>query len=508
MAEPWQHALRLDRAVREWGLERAPIDPQDYGGVKPYICRVWTGYSRKELLGEVRLAGGTLVPARVLLAYLKGYFLYREVPENDQALWPDFLEELGLPHKTPKREEYDRLWEALSWHEETRPHLRHLPSGDRDFLGTLDAIFPFRAQRLRDLEKAFLAFFLEGTQPQEEPFPGFHQKLKETMELLLDAAEVPDLGDREAVLAFLEGSGLRIRHPHPILLLFHRSDKALERIWRALKGEALGREPAAGRFQGVRVEFLEAPPGDVRVHPALPGAPPPVEGARAYGEVRLEDGRFRRFSWVPRYTPEGDPLPEEVEVAFPEGERVRFRLHHRAWAVRASRAEWVPGLPFALRTLGFDRERHPLRFLLDTGEGPAGDPEGLIPHLREEGQTLHVEVRLDGRGEIWTLIARFPIRIAARAWAQPDPEGLRLCVHPPGFSLAYEVSAGGAVVERGRVHPGPEGHLIPAGLVPLEVRVAGQPEPFPLPPRGWGAWWRRGLGWGRFPALDANPYLF
>ncbi len=35
MAEPWQHALRLDQAVREWGLERAPIDPQDYEGVKP-----------------------------------------------------------------------------------------------------------------------------------------------------------------------------------------------------------------------------------------------------------------------------------------------------------------------------------------------------------------------------------------------------------------------------------------------------------------------------------------
>lgn len=502
MAEPRQHALRLDWAVREWGLEGAPIDPQDYEGVKPYVRHIWTQRSPRDLFREVPLAGGTLVPARVLLAYLKGYFLYREVPENDQAFWPDFLKQMGLKGQQPKPQEYDHLWDVLGWHEETRPHLRFHPSGDRDFLGTLDAIFHFRAQRLRDLEEAFMAFFRQGTEPETEPFPGFHRKLKEVMELLLSTPEVPDLTNREAVLAFLEGSGVRIRHPHPVLLLFHRSDKALERIWRRLKDQVPRRETGAERSRQVWVEFLEAPPGDVRVRPALPGAPPLVEGTRAYGEVLLEDGRFRRFSWVPRYTLEGDPLPEEVEVAFPEGERVRFRLHHRAWAVRASQAEWVPGLPFALHTLGFDGEKHPLRFSLDTGEGPVRNLEELLPYLSEESQTLHVEVRLDGRGEIWELIARFPIRVETQVQAQPDPQGLRLLVCPPGWPVDYEVWAGETLVERGRVRPGLEGHLIPAHLVPLEVRVAGQPAPFPLPPRRREAWWRWGLGWGALAESD------
>ncbi|AFV77263.1 hypothetical protein Theos_2274 (plasmid) [Thermus oshimai JL-2] len=499
MAEPWQHALCLDRAVREWGLERAPIDPQDYEGVKPYIRRIWTTYSKEELRGEVRLSGGTLVPARVLLAYFKGHFLYREVPENDQALWPDFLEELGFPHKTPKREEYDRLWDVLSWHGETRDHLRYHPSGDRDFLGTLDSIFHFRAQRLRDLEEGFKRFFLEGKKPEREPFPGFYQKLKEAMELLLDAPEGLDLCDREAVLAFLEGSGLRIRHPHPVLLLFHRSEKALERLWLHLKGK--GRE-SQGRST-VRVEFLEAPPGDVRVRPLPPEAPPLLEGWRVHGEVALEDGRFRRFTWVPRCTPEGNPLPEEVEVAFPEGERVRFRLHHRAWAVRASQAEWVPGRPFEVRTLGFDRAKHPLRFFLDTGEGPEEDPERLVPYLQGESQALYVEVRLDGRAEVWQLLARFPIRVDPKIRVEEEPAGLRLFVYPNRFPLVYQLWAGGTLLEERRVTPGPQGHLVPAGLVPLEVRVVGWPEPFPLPPKGLEAWWRRGLGWGSLANREA-----
>ncbi len=444
------------------------------------------------------MSGGTLVPARVLLAYFKGHFLYREVPENDQAFWPEFLKQTGLPGTLPKPQEYDRLWFVLEWYEETRPHLRYHPGGDRDFLGTLDSIFHFRAQRLRDLEEGFKSFFLEGKKPEREPFPGFYQKLKEAIELLLDAPEGLDLCDREAVLAFLEGSGLRIRHPHPVLLLFHRSEKALERLWLHLKGK--GRE-SQGRST-VRVEFLEVPLGDVRVRAALPGTLPLLEGWRVRGEVLLEDGRFRRFTWVPRCTPEGDPLPEEVEVAFPEGERVRFRLHHRAWAVRASRAEWVPGQPFEVRPLGFDRAKHPLRFFLDTGEGPAEDPERLVPHLQGESQTLYVEVRLDGRAEAWQLLARFPIRVDPKVRVEEEPAGLRLFVHPLRFPLVYQLWAGGTLVEERRVNPGPEGHLVPAGLVPFEVRVVGWPEPFPLPPRRREAWWRRGLGWGSLAKLD------
>ncbi|MFX5157635.1 hypothetical protein ABTC76_19695, partial [Acinetobacter baumannii] len=59
-----------------------------------------------------------------------------------------------------------------------------------------------------------------------------------------------------------------------------------------------------------------------------------VEGWTVYGQVVMEDGRFRSFTWVPRLTEAGEPIPEPVEVTLEEGEKIRFRLHHKAYAVR------------------------------------------------------------------------------------------------------------------------------------------------------------------------------
>lgn len=500
MPDPWTHALNLDRAVQRDGVLQARVAQEDYEGVKPLLRKVWKGDTWEKLFSPVRSRGEELLPVRVLLGYLRGYFLYREVPENDQAFWLAFLKDLGLEDKSqPNPQEYDRLWEALSGWEETRPHLRYQESGKRDFVGTLDAIFHFRALRLKELKEAFLAFHQTGELPEKaRPYERLFRKLQDAVELLVTEEEPPDLEDEEAVRAHLEGRGVYLGEPDPVRLLFNRSPKALKDLCERLGG----RKPKAPSFQSkqVRVEFLEAPRGLEQIYPQLHHELL-VEGWRVHGKVVLEDGRFKRFSWVPRCTPEGEPIPEEVEVSFGEGERVRFRLHHRAYAVRFSSPVWRFGEPLEVRPIGFDPGKHPLRYFLASGGEARGRPEELTP--QDLTDSLVVEVRIDGQGDVWRRIGTLPMENRVRLEAWVEAGGAYARVFPPGLSVRIRVFAGERLVQEATLGTEPqETLLVQPGLAPLrvEVEAAGEVRVLTLPPRGWTkTWWRQGLGFGGWP---------
>lgn len=451
------------------------------------MLAVWKGERWERLTQTVVSRGHEVVPARVLLGFLRGYFLYREVPENDHALWPHFLAELGIWDRAlPTPKEYDRLWDALSWHEETRKALKHR-GHERDFIGTLDAIFQFRALRLNTLKAAFLDFYRTGeVPPSAKVYGGVLEKLKKTLDILLEDASIPDLRDEEEVLRFLEGAGLHLGRPNPIRLLFRRSPEALADLYRTLKGEPRGRERIY-RHPQVRVEMLEYPENLSWVRPTL-SREPLVEGWRVYGQVRLEDGRFRRFSWVPRLSQEGEPILEEVRVAFPEGEVVRFRLHHQAYGVRFGVSRWQLGTPLPLRTVHFDETRVPLRYFLAPFGEPASSVEGLVPDGSEDELVVEIQVAKQD----WRRIASLPVEISRKFDAKVEGEAVWVWPHTPGLVVRVRLWVGERLREERQVHLRSEGEAVAqAWLLPQMVEVEG-PEGcarFFLPPRGWPRGW-------------------
>ncbi|MFN4073742.1 MAG: transcription antiterminator BglG [Thermus sp.] len=517
MVDPWTHAVNLDRAVEQGGVAQARVALEDYEGVKSFMGQVWRGERWTKLVEVIRSRGEALIPARVLLGYLRGYFLYRDVPENDRAFWPNFLKDLGIyAHEQPMQAEYNRLWEALMWHPETRYSLKYHENGARDFIGTLDAIFHFRALRLNALKDYFVAFFQAGELPEKaKPYERVFRRLKEVMELLLQEEEPPDLGDQEAVLNFIGEAGLYLGEPNPVRLLFNRSDQALWDLYRRLRGEKLATKPKGLVFKHkqVKVEVLTAPATLEEIRPTL-SREPLVEGWKVYGKLTLEDGRFKRFHWVPRFTAEGEPIPEELEISFDEGEVARFRLHHQAFAVRFAEAEWRLGEPLEVRPINFDPAQHPLRFLLTSGGEARGSLQELLQELGEQpgkGDELVVEVRTEGRGEEWRQIGVLPVEVSVRLEAWVTPEGVLVRTHPPGFTLRVRILAGGRVLQDEEITPKTQGTLVAtSGLGPLQVEVQLEDEfrSLSLSPRGWPIrWWRLGLGFGNFSLSSSKSRI-
>lgn len=507
MADPWTHALNLNKAVEQGGIAQARVTQEDYEGVKPLMRQVWRGERWRNLLETIRSQGEVLIPARVLLGYLRGYFLYREVPENDQAFWPNFLKDLGIEgHHLPTQAEYDRLWEALVWHVETSRCRKFHENGARDFIGTLDAVFHFKALRLDVLKDSFLAFYQTGVLPERaQPYERVFRRLQAAMELLLE--EEVDLCDEGAVLGFLQEAGLYLGEPNPVRLLFNRSDHALHDLYWKLRGDkpATRQKSTHLGHKQVKVELLKSPASLEEIRPTL-SREPLLEGWKVYGKLTLEDGRFKRFAWVPRFTAEGDPIPEELEVSFEEGEVVRFRLHHQAFAVRFSEPVWKLGEPLEVRPIGFDPAQHPLRFLLASGGEARKSLQELVQELGEgagPGDELVVEVRTEGRGDEWRRIAVLPVEVRVRLEAWVEPQGAFVRTHPPGFAVQTRVLAGERPIRQEEVRPEAQGTLVARSeLVPLRVEVRRGNEALSLTlfPRGWPMrWWRLGLGWGILP---------
>lgn len=69
---------------------------------------------------------------RLLLAYLRGYTFYREVPENDTQFWPNFHAELGLEQPSNMKTRYDALWTVLHSDPCTRAHCHMSYGVERD----------------------------------------------------------------------------------------------------------------------------------------------------------------------------------------------------------------------------------------------------------------------------------------------------------------------------------------------------------------------------------------
>jgi len=511
----YRHALNLHRAVKKEGPIQAAIALEDYEGAKPLVREIWQGKRWENLWGMVTiysLQEARLIPAYVLLGYLRGYFLHREVPENDQALWPHFLGDLGLESQTlPRPKEYDRLWEVLSRHPETRGNLRYHAGGNRDFIGTLDAIFHFRALRLKELKRRFLAYFAGEPEKAPKGYQRLFAQLKRVFETLLESEEIPDLENKDSIRSFLEASGLILR-PDPVAFLFYRSEKAFEELYRTLKGEPKPRAPRPRRHPQVRVEFVDTPADmDVEVVPVL-NSGLLIEGWRVYGEVRLEDGRFKRFAWRPRLTEAGEPIAEEVKKAFPEGENVHFRLHHKAVGVRFSTREWIMPAPIVISQVPKGSKPRSLRYRLRSKPEPSNNLEELFAQPPEDDSAiadsefytdqLIVELQIDGKTDEWRPIGQIPVRIPITpelwvdkeaVWGRSKNIPLRANITIRTGRKKKRILARKKVLLSSKPQKVASLELVP---VTIELLYGSRRETINAAPRAWPAgWWRIGLGY-------------
>lgn len=501
MGAAWDHAVRLHRAVAEalasGDLRQAAVSLGDYEGARDLVRRLWTGDWK---VRPWRETGGVL-PAYLLLGFLAGYFFYRDLPENDHAFWPDFLRALGLDREEPTLGERDLLWDVLRGMPNAQSYLRRHADGSRDFVGTLDALFSFRALRLQELLRHLRRYREDEVLPEAlGPYKGVVRGLKEALDLLAEEELTEEeLGDMEALVQRLARLGYYPEDPHPVRFLFHRSPSRFQELYREWRQEAHERDT---RFPQVRVEVVRGQNAVERILPQLQREPL-LEGARVYGQVRWKGGAFTRFSWVPRLDQEGNPIPEEVRVPFWDGreEELVFRLHHQAWGVRfrdqAGRvipSLRVPGRPQVV-LVPPGRVNRPVRFLLESGGDPVSSVEEVPWELVEPEDALLVEVQVGGRRESgdWRPLGRLPLEREVELLSSLEGGEFVLRV-VPGAWLQVEWAwpsqppAEGWGEVRLKLAPWPG---------EVRVRAWGREFRVAVPASSSAAWWRRGIGLGR-----------
>lgn len=483
----------MEAALEGQNLAHLLVQPEDVEGATPLVRDFWTGRWRAQPLAPSR---DGVVPGYVLLGFLGGYFFYRDLPEKDQAFWPEFHRALGLDQDQPTPEQRDKLWTVLQSLPWTRASLRFHADGKRNFVGTLKALFGARTLRLKEILEHLRLYHKEAKLQEEAlgPYAPLVRGLKEALDhLAMEALEEAEQEDLEALVARLEALGVYPEEPHPLRFLFHRSPKAFAELYAEWRGE---RRAKPLRHPQVRVEVLEGKGLLQRVLPQI-RQEVLIEGAWVYGQVRLKSGLFRSFRWKPRLDKEGHPIPEEVALELQEG-RVVLRLHHKAWGIRfldergEACPEWRP--PASLEVRPLVSEGTPVRYLLEGGGEPV---EHLADLPLDQGlpeDTLVVEALVTGskeQGE-WRPLGRLPVRQLVQLEQTLFEDTLELRLFPKSPLEAVWLAP------TGPREVFPEGVArLPRRLLPAKVQIRGLGQVWEvlIPPKGWPREvWRRGMG--------------
>ena len=446
----------LDEILAQLGREgpvTARLSPAAYALLKEKAARMWRGLRNGRYSGWVRWNEEEKL---AFLGFLRGYTLYREVPENERQFWAHFHRELGLKAGAQVRQaQYDALWDALSSHPETRPHLV-VTNGRRLFVQTIDRIWGVRglqarvfanlcrmylkdhagrvvdAKLLKELDPTLPEGVLHQAPTYDRILRGLvraFEALKETPELA--AAYLEGKASEADLDAYLRKCGLIFSQPNPLMFLRHKSEATLRQLLQeALDARKPGRTVAAqdeqrsrGRADPVEVSFERIEnPEDLELQ-IIPNVEEAVlaEGVYVTGEVQLMDGRWARFQWCPRCSPDGEaewsrPEPSPIEVG---NVRLAFSLKApEAAAVRLRDARTRQPLE-VLRSWGDDRievlpvgraRNRPLYFSLRSRPvARVQRLEELVP--RPEDELL---IEYDAGHQHFVLLGRYPVRLEPR----------------------------------------------------------------------------------------------
>jgi len=538
----------ISKQLKEHGPVYAMLSEDEYLYLKRHFKKVWRLANRRYWTDDEQL---------VALGYLRGYTLFREVPENDRQFWGPFLEELGVQQEHPSRREFDELWTAFSMHPETKEYLV-IKSGKRMLVQTIDRIWGvkgLRAGPFGELLTEYLKQKESGVAPDIEAMlksktgyeyvyrhAGTYKRIFEGIARLLDALRdepefvwnyfVGEISEEEFIET-LQSMGLFFSRPHPFAYVRNKSERLLRNLLveyvkfnaptpsrktegkgavrtsmrrlvevRLVSGESLANLPG--------LEGLEIIP-DVKYRPVL------QEGRRIWGEARVSSGALApcKFSWRPRLDESGNPFwvrpEEEVVLGFGENEiRLEFELLPKN-VLRLELSgfrevlEWTERDQFSIKSAPHLPAGH-FQYSLASQERPSKDLDSLLPLSRD---TLHIDYVY--RGEAFRLES-VPVRFEPRlvSWkALRSPHGVE--VH-----VKAELPKDGIVLLQVRTPKGLQqkelkfsesgeysasfqvDHLLPAE-VKIELHPDGASDIRALPPEiDWKQAFRAGIGIGKF----------
>jgi len=352
------------RRLQKQGPVHALLSEDEYLDLKRQFKKIWLLADRHYWSEDERL---------VALGYLRGYTLFREIPENDRQFWGPFLEELGVAQEQPSRREFDELWDALRSHPETNAYL--VIRNERRMLAqTIDRIWGvkgLRAGPFAELLKEYLRLREAGEKPDvkamllrwpEHEYIHRHadtyKRIFEGIAVLLDALqEEPEFAwsyfvgevTEEEFIKTLQKMGLFFSRPHPFAYIRNKSERLLRELLVAYvkfgapssKPKARGTRAAhTGVRRHVEVRLLSEKglanlPGleGLEIIPDIKHRAVLKEGRRVTGEARVSSGRLApcKFRWRPELNESGNPVwvqpEEEVVLGFGDNEiRIEFEL--------------------------------------------------------------------------------------------------------------------------------------------------------------------------------------
>jgi len=524
------------------------LNEDEYVYLKKYFKKIWLETNYKYWSEDERL---------IALGYLRGYTLYREIPENPKQFWVPFLAELGLDYSQPGQRRFDELWSAFSMHPQTREYLV-IHNGRRMFVQSINKIWGVKGLRAVALGE-LLDEYLKKRESDEKPNmramliakPEYqhlarhsetYKRIFEGVYRLLSALkDEPDLAwgylrgeiTEKEFISELQSMGLFFSKPHPLKYLRNKSEKLLRKLLlthvklvdHKIKPQVQKKKlNDINQHKSVKVRFgLTRLPGleSLKIIPDIKRRTVLLENRWVTGEARLASGARDRFRWKPKLDESGEPVwvrpeGEGVSLGFGDDEvRVEFELlpknvFHLELNGYRDILEWTERSRFsAKKTRGLQAGY--LQFRLVSQEDASKNLDDLAPNSND---TLLIDYVYQGDA---FEVERVPLRFTPRlvSWeAFRNPHGVEVHVKaelPKDGVILLQVrtSKGLQQKELGFSESGEYSasfqvdHLLSAE-VEVELRPDGATDAKTLPPEiDWKQAFRAGVGIGSFsPGKD------
>lgn len=387
---------------------------------------------------------------RLFLAFLRGYTLYRELPEDEGQFWSDFLTELEVNPQQTSNKLYDQLEEVLKSHPEVKSSFKVSQGPNRqrrEFVRTIHAVWGLQKLPVGKLIELFLNFHqkrsggenfsqtIKRTHPAEH---AIYDAYSPVMTALLPAVQYIlehnlETLELEPLVQRLEEAGLDLGQPNCVRFLANKSEHALPEIIRRLRELARVNTPTTQGERERQSSNKELKREDVRLRlRKLQGANfgedeliwrlssnhRLIEGQTQSGFVQLPDGRFSTFTWKPLRNKDGSEGRVVVSVQIDEIE-IEAELECSPFAVRwylhktplsAAYATQLEGLKAHLLTPYKKADEWRLRYSV------ASNPAQLVENLEElrprARDLLLVEVCVNSKTGVWLPLSRLPLQIA------------------------------------------------------------------------------------------------
>ena len=541
----------ISKRLKEHGPVYAMLTEDEYTHLKQRYRKIWRLANMHYWSDDEQL---------VALGYLRGYTLFREVPENEMQFWGPFLEELGVQQEHPSRREFNELWGALSKHPETKEYLV-VKSGKRMLVQTIDRIWGVKGLRAGPFGE-LLTEYLKQKEPGVAPdikamlksktgyeyvyrHADTYKRIFEGIARLLGALrDEPELAwnysvgeiSEEEFIETLQSMGLFFSRPHPFAYVRNKSERLLrDLLVEHIKLSAPApsqktKERGAARTSKRRLVEVRLVSGESLANlPGLEGLEiiPDVkyrsvlqEGRRIWGEARVSSGALApcKFSWRPRLDESGNPVwvrPEEPEegviLGFGENEiRLDFELLpknvlHLELSGYRDFLEWTERSRFRVKsTRGLSAGY--FQYSLASQEEPSKNLEDLLP---SSSDTLFIDYVYQGDAFRFESV---PVRFTPRliSWeAVRNPRGVEVQVEaelPKDGKVLLGVKTHRDSLKKMFVHSSENIYTVQFqvnSLAPADVELVLEPgeakETKHLPPKiDWKSAFLKGIGIGAF----------